>query len=168
MNNLVTYTHYMPGTLRATSVFPEMPYGFGGTEEAAFQDLIAQIRATCLNYLGVRGDTSLSCLQALNQLEDKPLSDWTVVEGHCAMRYFAGTDPEDIANRVAMIEKTPRVRVAPFITDDNAEDGDKWEGGSKGRGGGDPETDQTYGFDPNSRAWCDTRLRELGYSLEET
>lgn len=96
------------------------------------------------------------------------ITGWIVVEGYCAMRCVAGTDFENVANRVAFIEKSPRVRVAPYegeldrvILDDHV----NWEYGPKGSGGGDPETDQTYGFDPESRQWCDNRLQELGYDV---
>lgn len=52
--------------------------------------------------------------------------------------------------RVAFIEKTPRV------LNDNGE----WEYGPKGCG-------QLCGKDPDSRAWCDAKLRELGYVLQD-
>ena len=76
---------------------------------------------------------------------------------HCAMRCIAGTDPAEVGNRVAFIEKTPRVRIAPF-----SEEGDwkNWEEGPKGRA---PE----YGQYAPSRQWCDARLAELGYMMAQ-
>jgi hypothetical protein len=93
------------------------------------------------------------------------LSAWMPVDGgHCCTRVIDGSDPELICNRVAFIEKTARVRIAPF-TDQN-EDWKNWQSGPKGRGGGDPEQDETYGFDPSSREWCDSMLLALGYELK--
>lgn len=39
------------------------------------------------------------------------LSAW-VMQDHCSLRYVLGTDKAEIGNRVAFIEKTPRVRTA--------------------------------------------------------
>ncbi len=89
----------------------------------------------------------------------KPVaSAWMDVpfEDHCSMRILLGADPEDIGKRVAFIEKTPRVRVAPYS--DFATDSANWEQGSKGSA---PE----YGQNQPSRDWCDQRLVELGYAL---
>lgn len=84
------------------------------------------------------------------------LSEWIVISGYCATRVVKGTDPDVIANRVAFIEKTPRVKI-----------GEEWVSGPKGSGGHeDPEKWKLYGFDPDSRQWCDDRLIELGYKLE--
>jgi hypothetical protein len=89
-------------------------------------------------------------------------SPWIVKDGYCAMRVIAGSDPSLTANRVAFIEKTPRIRVAPFS---EKEDFKNWESGPSGSGGGDPEKDETYGFDPYSRKWCDERLIAMGFEL---
>ena len=88
---------------------------------------------------------------------------WIVYDGYCAMRAIEGSDAGVIANRVAFIEKAPRVRFAPWTDFDT--DCHNWKYGTKGPGGGDPEKDETYGFCPASRAWCDARLLELGYQL---
>lgn len=94
------------------------------------------------------------------------LSPWTTHEGYCAMRFLAGTNPDVVANRIAFIEKTPRVRIAPEGLRVPAKDDYlNWWQGPKGSGGGDPEADKTYGFDPESRAWCDEQLITLGYVL---
>lgn len=76
---------------------------------------------------------------------------------HCWMRCLEGADPNDIASRVAYIEKTPRVRTKPH-TQEN--DHLNWTQGPKGS--------SAYGVDPASRRWCDDRLRELGYELPLT
>jgi hypothetical protein len=92
---------------------------------------------------------------------------WIVVDGYCACRCLGGSDPHLIENRIAFIEKTPRVRVnsylLPFL-----EDWKNWKQGPKGDGGGDPEKDLTYGFDPDSREWCDAELLKLGYILDNS
>lgn len=83
------------------------------------------------------------------------LSPWIDVE-HCSLRCYAGTDPTDIANRVAFIEKTPRIRTAAFT--DTGNDWRGWVEGPKGCG------DECGRYEP-SRAWCDEQLRNLGYVL---
>lgn len=108
-------------------------------------------------------------------------SPWLVHEGYCAMRIIEGGDPADISHRVAFIEKTPRVRIRDdcigcrYVTGHggNRQDADRqwpeflnWTEGPKGDGGpGNPETQLLYGFDPESRAWCDRVLVALGYTL---
>lgn len=101
------------------------------------------------------------------------VSPWIVVGDHCAVRILAGTEfsTEHLWNRVAFIEKTPRVRIGPCasrgnFSEQHAADRNNWEYGPKGTGGsGDHEQLGQYGFDPHSREWCDTRLREIGYEL---
>ena len=92
------------------------------------------------------------------------LSDWIAHDDFCAMRIVGGGEPSELADRVAFIEKTPRVRVAPFTN--KSDDWKNWKCGPKGSGGGvAPSIDGTYGFDADSRAWCDEQLIRLGYSL---
>lgn len=94
------------------------------------------------------------------------LSPWTVYHDYCAMRFVEGTDPADVANRVAFIEKTPRVRVAAFDHNSKADDCHNWWCGPRGSSGSDNAAqDQTYGFYPLSRQWCDEQLVALGYVL---
>ena len=96
------------------------------------------------------------------------LSGWIVIDGYCATRVVEGTDSDIVANRVAFIEKTPRVRNAPFTNFD--EEQGKWPQGPKGEGGNDEndshENQGNYGFDPESREWCDKELKKLGYIIE--
>ena len=81
------------------------------------------------------------------------LSNWITVEGFCATRVIEGTDPNDVKNRVAFIEKSPRVRLGDFT---EINDFENWEFGPKG---------SDYGEDEESREWCDNKLLELGYEL---
>lgn len=89
---------------------------------------------------------------------------WIVKDGYCAMRCIEGTDSTKIENRVAFIEKTPRIRITPW-TGDMLTDWKSWLEGPKGSGGGEPSKDLTYGFDPCSRAWCDEQLIARGFIL---
>jgi hypothetical protein len=119
-------------------------------------------------------------------MPDRRLSAWIVIDGYCATIVLDGDDPGDPLKRLAFIEKTPRVQVpGPGIYADDdgrivkALKGD-WGGvdywwiyGPKGNGGGCLSADgediphsgacNHYGFDPESRAWCERRLMELGY-----
>lgn len=94
------------------------------------------------------------------------VSEW-INEDHCSFRIIADGDPNNIAHRVAFIEKTPRVRVAPFSQMD--EEHGKWLQGPKGQGGStkDVRSHGLYGFYGPSRTWCDSMLRSMGYLLPE-
>jgi len=84
------------------------------------------------------------------------LTEWIVVDGFCATRILVGGDVNNIDDRIAFIEKTPRVRVNQ----------NEWEFGPKGKGGCIEIEGQTiYGFYQPSRDWCDERLTEMGYKL---
>jgi hypothetical protein len=106
------------------------------------------------------------------------LSAWITIHDYCATRVIEGTDPNQIENRVAFIEKTPRVRIRaedhqlledlPDFQEGNiylSPERTQWYSGPKGSGGSDPEGDQCYGFDPESREWCEGVLLHLGYEL---
>lgn len=70
-----------------------------------------------------------------------------------AYRAIEGRDAGDPGNRVAFIEKTPRVRIR---SKDIVHDGYNWaERPYKGTGPRDPE----------SRVWCDMMLVMFGYEL---
>lgn len=81
---------------------------------------------------------------------------WTLVEGGCgATRVRLGGNIDNISDRVAFIEKTPRIRVR---SDSLLNDRDflNWASGPfKGDGPNDPE----------SREWCDKALVLFGYEL---
>lgn len=101
------------------------------------------------------------------------LSKWIQLSGnesHCCTRVIEGNDPSVIKNRIAFIEKSPRVRVRQYGKDSGMvifkeDNQDIWIFGPKGSGGGNPEQDKTYGFDENSRKWCDDLLKLLGYEF---
>ncbi len=105
------------------------------------------------------------------------LSPWIVIEGHCATRVLEGTDPAVVANRIAFIEKTPRVRLERRRGHFSLErpDGigcgeaptDGWLSGPRGCGGSlEVDGETIYGFYPPSRQWCDAMLRLLGYEID--
>lgn len=83
------------------------------------------------------------------------LTDWIPAPeaSYCYMRCINGTDINDIANRVAFIEKTTRIRVSPFTN--LRDDSNNWKQGPKGT--------TEYGEYQPSRDWCDEKLKELGY-----
>jgi hypothetical protein len=89
-------------------------------------------------------------------LQGLRLSPWITVDEFCATRVIEGTDPAEIKNRIAFIEKTPRVLI-----------GGKWVCGPKGRSGpnGADPAEGLYGFDPRSREWADNALRQQGAIL---
>lgn len=90
------------------------------------------------------------------------LSDWTMVD-HCSTRIVRGGDIENVADRVAFIEKTPRVRLSKNKFGLELEGGygcsmskaDAWVSGPKGS--------SEYGEDEDSRKWCDEMLVLLGW-----
>jgi len=68
-----------------------------------------------------------------------------------------GGDVSVVADRVAFIEKTPRVRVATFSDNDTDF--------RKGRGGpdGTVPANELCGFCPRSWAWADAELLAMGF-----
>jgi hypothetical protein len=82
------------------------------------------------------------------------ISPWIYIED-AAVRILAGSDIEKISNRVAFIEKTPRVRIRNGGMHSDFPDFLNWCEGYKGEGP----------LDPISQAWCDTMLVALGYEL---
>jgi hypothetical protein len=82
-------------------------------------------------------------------------SAW-IIRTDCSFRVVEGSDPECIPNRLAFIEKTPRVRVRPAWITERNEDHWNWaEAPFKGSG---PD-------DSHSREWCDAMLKLLGHDL---
>jgi hypothetical protein len=71
------------------------------------------------------------------------------------MRVVEGADPAVVANRVAFIEKTPRVRFQPF--NNPADDWRNWHQGWKG----------DDGWDEVAQGWCDAHLLTLGYVVPD-
>jgi len=102
----------------------------------------------------------------------KKAGPWTLTDNGCAaFRALAGTDGSLLADRVAFIEKTPRVRIREHflgVYRHYAEDGTlvhehrQWEdflNWCEGDKGSDCQ-------DQESRDWCDRMLVALGYELE--
>jgi hypothetical protein len=86
------------------------------------------------------------------------VSPWIVVDDYCAARIIEGGHIDKVEDRVAFIEKTPRVRVRDNEYGSDYPDFLNWaERPFKGNYGGDPE----------SRKWCDQMLVLLGYELPE-
>jgi len=85
---------------------------------------------------------------------EKFLSGWINID-HAATRVILGSDPDKVENRVAFIEKTPRVRVSPYRV--CTEDFRNWVlvGSSSSE----------CGKDADSRALCDKVLVAMGYTL---
>lgn len=81
------------------------------------------------------------------------LTPWILRDGF-AMRCISDTDQENIGNRVALIEKTPRVRVLPY-SNNGLYDSAAWLQGPQGTG---PD-------DARAQIWCDQQLRNMGYIL---
>ncbi len=91
---------------------------------------------------------------------NKQLSPWIDLDG-AATRVIKGTDPSNIANRVALIEKTPRVRIRDFhhgTYSSGERQWEEWLNWCEGYKGSGPD-------DEDSRAWCDRMLLALGYTL---
>lgn len=89
----------------------------------------------------------------------KPKLTVWINEEHCSYRAIPDTDHKDVANRIAFIEKTPRIRIARYDPSlSEIFDGEKWLYGPKGCS---PE----YGQYQPSRDWCDDALRGLGYDV---
>lgn len=94
---------------------------------------------------------------------------WILVPsaGYCSMRVVVGGDPQNVADRVAFIEKTGRVRVRPFSADDH----ENWRSVARGRGAScderTAEEQGIYGYYRPVRDACDVLLRAMGYELEE-
>lgn len=92
----------------------------------------------------------------------KTLTPWIDGDG-CAYRLLKGKE-DKACNRIAFIERTPRVKLAAGTYSVSIDETDvaatgamvnAWVSGPKG------------GFDdPESRDWCDKMLILLGYTLE--
>lgn len=92
------------------------------------------------------------------------VSDW-IRGDNCSFRIREGGNPNFIPDRVAFIEKTPRVRIRPAWGTTELEasrhirpgayDYLNWADGTKGSG---PDSEA-------SKAWCDAALKLFGYEL---
>lgn len=93
---------------------------------------------------------------------DTRVSPWIEIDGAiCRVRLLGSI--HELKDRVAFIEKTPRVRIRqyglPYRDEPEARDKDflNWCEGLKGEGPNDKA----------SQAWCDEMLRTLGYAVDD-
>lgn len=100
------------------------------------------------------------------------LSPWLPIPDapYCCARIREGGDINKASDRIAFIEKTPRVRIRVNMSDCGQSHSDwlNWaEAPFSGPGGimGHVSANQLYGHAPASRQWCDDMLRLLGYEL---
>jgi hypothetical protein len=84
------------------------------------------------------------------------LSEWIILDGDYATRIILDTDVKEVKNRIAFIEKTPRIRVLPY----NSEYTD-WTNWYYNSGLGSCDR----GLDQDARDWCDQELIKRGYTL---
>lgn len=85
------------------------------------------------------------------------IGPWILVDAGCgAARVRLGGNVNFIKDRVAFIEKTPRIRIRDTYVENDDRDFLNWASGPfKGDG---PE-------DQESRDWCDAALKLFGYEL---
>jgi len=95
------------------------------------------------------------------------ISPWIQCDGF-VVRTISGADPDRVETRVALIEKTPRVRIrAAYHREDVGyfEDGGKYVEYKW-----DEWLDWCYGLEgetlEESKQWCDNMLKALGYTEE--
>ena len=91
--------------------------------------------------------------------EKVEISDWIIIDEYCAMKIIKDSNPDLIKNRLAFIEKTPRIRIGMFVNNDT--DYQNWKQGPKGEGGCIEDDPDIYGFYQPSRDWCDKKLKEI-------
>ena len=94
-----------------------------------------------------------------NHPKFKNLSDWIIIDNYCAIRIVKGGKVDNVSDRVAFIEKSPRVRVNKnklcMENSHTCATSDAWLYGGKGS--------NDYGRDIESRKWCDDMLKLLGW-----
>ena len=103
------------------------------------------------------------------EMKFETLSDWIMdKEDYCAMRIYKDGDPEKVSDRVAFIEKTPRVR---FDRKSGSEAYVQVNGNSVHGSGTNVEVwiyggnhrSSEYGKNEDARKWCDQMLKVLGH-----
>lgn len=82
---------------------------------------------------------------------------------HCCMRIVEGGDPNNIADRYAFIEKTPRVRIRRMDLA-QCEDFLNWGSGRK-HSPAERRPDGTYEYNKEAQEWCDGVLKAWGFEL---
>jgi len=91
------------------------------------------------------------------------LSDWIIVDGYCATRIVKGTDVNHVKNRIAVIIKSGRIRVSPYVN--YHYDYKNWQSVCGGSGGSNAKEEGCYGYDLETRAKVDNKLKEMGYII---
>lgn len=99
----------------------------------------------------------------------KTLGPWTALPGepHCIVRTEVGASPSQAANRYALIEKTPRVRIRPDfcrLSFGSWPEHLDWCEGPKGSSA-EQMPDGSWQYDEASKQWCDRVLKALGHEL---
>lgn len=119
---------------------------------------------------GISNETYIKLITSIRtflNVEGVILSPWTVDYDYCALRFILDTDKKVDTNRIAFIEKTPRVKLLKNVYTNDSYDFKNWIQGPKGAGGSDGEIpeNELYGFYPPSREWCDDVLVLFGFVL---
>jgi len=146
-------------------------YAFSITEEQKKNEFFTSVTYNWVEHMReVIDDSLINYYGKSLSSSEVELTPWIVVDDYCACRCIKNTDTSLPKNRVAFIEKHPRVRVLPFDGEDEnscIESNQNWFCGTRGRGGSDGENpeNELYGFYPGSREWCDQMLVKLGYKL---
>ncbi len=84
---------------------------------------------------------------------------WQTVDGYCAARVRVGGNPDKVTDRLAFIQKTPKVRIREHSEHYAVDDAWNWAEGQHFKG--------NDASDPEARAWCDRVLLEMGYDLKD-
>lgn len=141
---------------------PHFGTGVTGTGVDYFED---QEIGTGTNSITIETDIK-TVFEKFKELSIEP--KWYVVDDFCACLIKEGGNPNKVKDRVAFIEKTPRILI-----------NEEWLCGPKGCGGSiEEEGECIYGFYPKSREWCvqeilsertevKLNLYELTYKLEQ-
>jgi hypothetical protein len=82
---------------------------------------------------------------------------------YCCMRIREGGDPNNISDRYAFIEKTPRVRIRDSRLA-QCDDQYNWCSGAKGSPA-EKKPDGSYEYNLTSQAWADGMLWAMGHKL---
>jgi hypothetical protein len=97
------------------------------------------------------------------------VSKWQLLDEYCSVRVIEGGDINNVDDRVALIEKTPRVRIDHkadnfySLYTNNIIKGTRYKNWFHGNSGTHYQTDQHE----KERQWCDEILKLMGYELED-
>lgn len=123
----------------------------------------AEMNGILQKYMFLRYTVEENKMNGERNMKFENLSDWIMLD-HCSTRIVIGGDVEKVEDRVAFIEKSPRVRLSQ---DKFGIEIDKGYGGCR-MGKADawlygPKGSSEYGKDEDSRKWCDEMLVLLGW-----